>query len=66
MGPDHHDIRQGVKLALVAVVSAVATATLVIGAGHALMGEDRAAVVATDEGRIIPASALRQASGAPD
>ncbi|MES2834968.1 MAG: hypothetical protein V4707_09715 [Pseudomonadota bacterium] len=59
MGPDHHDIRQGVKLALVAVVSAVATATLVIGAGHALMGEDRAAVAASAEGRIILASSVR-------
>ncbi len=58
MGSDHHDIRQGVRLALVAVVSAVATATLVISAGHALMGEDRAAVAATD-GRIIQASATR-------
>jgi len=59
VGPDHHDIRQGVKLALVAVVSAVATATLVIGAGHALMGEDRAAVAASAEGRIILASSVR-------
>lgn len=59
MGPDHHDIRQGVKLALVAVVSAVATATLVIGAGHALMGEDRAALAAPADGRIIPASSVR-------
>ncbi len=47
------------KLALVAVVSAVATATLVIGAGHALMGEDRAAVAASAEGRIILASSVR-------
>ncbi|MFN4092840.1 MAG: hypothetical protein ACK4FG_08100 [Brevundimonas sp.] len=58
MGPEHHDIRQGVRLALVAVVSAVATATLVISAGHALMGDDRAAVAATD-GRIIRASTVR-------
>lgn len=59
MGPDHHDIKQGVKLALVAVVSAVATATLVIGTGHALMGEDRAALAAPVDGRIIQASAVR-------
>ena len=59
MGPDHHDIRQGARLALVAVISAAATATLVIGAGHALMGEDRAAVAAPAEGRIIQASADR-------
>ena len=41
MGPDHHDIRHGLKLALVAVISAVTVATVVIGAGHALMGADR-------------------------
>ena len=58
MGPDHHDIRQGIRLALVAALSAVATATVVIGAGHALMGKDRAAVAATD-GRIIQVSAVR-------
>lgn len=46
-------------MALVAVVSAVATATLVIGAGHALMGDDRAAVAAPAGGRVIPAGVAR-------
>lgn len=59
MGSDHHDIRQGVKLALVAAVSAVTTATVVIAAGHALMGQDRAAVAAPAGGRVIPAGVGR-------
>ncbi|HEY1225233.1 MAG TPA: hypothetical protein VGE54_08415 [Brevundimonas sp.] len=46
-------------MALVAFVSAVVTATLVIGAGHALMGEDRAAVAAPADGRVIQASVAR-------
>lgn len=46
-------------MALVAVVSAVITATLVIGAGHALMGEDRAALAASADGRVIQTSVAR-------
>ena len=47
------------KLALVAAVSAVTTATVVIATGHALMGQDRAAVAAPAGGRVIPAVAGR-------
>ena len=55
MGPDNHDIRQGLKLAVIAAVSAVATATLVISTGHAVLGDDRAPA----RGQIIQVSATR-------
>jgi hypothetical protein len=53
VGPDHHDIRHGLKLALVAISSAVVVAGAVIGAGHAFMGPDRA----PDDARIIQVGA---------
>ncbi len=37
MRPDHQEFTAGVKLAAIAVVSAVLTATLVIGAGRSLL-----------------------------
>ena len=37
MRPDHQEFADGVKLAAIAVVSAVLTATVVIGAGRTLM-----------------------------
>ena len=37
MRPDHQEFADSVKLATIAVLSAVLTATVVIGAGRALM-----------------------------
>lgn len=37
MRPDHQEFTDGVKLATIAVLSAVLTATVVIGAGRVLM-----------------------------
>lgn len=36
MGPEHEELLHGVKLAAVAVISAVLTASIVISAGNAL------------------------------
>lgn len=36
MGPEHETLTEGVKLAAIALVSAVLTASLVIGLGHGL------------------------------
>ncbi len=37
--PDHQEFADGLRLAAIAVLSAVVTATLVIGAGRALLPE---------------------------
>ncbi|WP_168196873.1 hypothetical protein [Brevundimonas sp. M20] len=37
MRPDHQEFADGMKLAAIAVVSAIMTATVVIGAGRALL-----------------------------
>jgi hypothetical protein len=41
--PDHQELVEGLKLTAVAVMSAVLTATLVIGAGRAMSPDVRAA-----------------------
>lgn len=43
MRPDHQEFADGVKLAAIAAVSAVLTATVVIGAGRTLLPEARTA-----------------------
>ena len=43
MRPDHQEFADGVKLAAIAAVSAVLTATVVIGAGRAFLPEPEAA-----------------------
>ncbi|RYG13063.1 MAG: hypothetical protein EON96_13055 [Caulobacteraceae bacterium] len=46
--PDHQEFLQSVRLAAIATVSAVLTATLVIGAGRALLpSQDTAAPAST-------------------
>lgn len=45
MRPDHQEFADGVKLAAIAVVSAVLTATLVIGAGRSVLPLAEPAVV---------------------
>lgn len=47
MRPDHRELSGGVKLAAIALISAILTATLVIGAGRGLLPGDEA-VVAED------------------
>lgn len=42
MRPNHQEFADGVKLAAIAAVSAVLTATVVIGAGHTLAPQDEA------------------------
>ena len=42
MRPDHQEFADGVKLATIAVISAVLTATVVIGAGRSLLPEAEA------------------------
>lgn len=37
MGPDHQEFIQAVKLAAIALIAAVLTATMVIGLGKALL-----------------------------
>lgn len=41
MRPDPHELSDGVKLAAIAVVSAILTATLVIGVGRSLLPRDQ-------------------------
>ncbi|WP_343791261.1 hypothetical protein [Brevundimonas kwangchunensis] len=48
MGPEHQEIVQNVKLAAIAAVSAVLTATLVIGAGRTLLPKPAEASVPAD------------------
>ena len=45
MRPDHQEFADGVKLATIAAVAAVLTATVVIGAGRALLPQAEAAAV---------------------
>ena len=57
MGPEQREFAHGVKLAVIAAVSAVATTAAVIGAGRALLpGPDAAAAPATI---LIPAADRR-------
>jgi len=44
MGPQHQDIRQGLALAAIAVVSAIVSASLVVGAGRVLLPHARTQV----------------------
>ncbi|MDP3803699.1 hypothetical protein [Brevundimonas sp.] len=46
MRPDHQEFADGVKLAAIAAISAVLTATVVIGAGRTLPPRGGAAVAA--------------------
>ncbi|GEM_PF-1021729 len=50
--PDHQEFADGVKLAAIAAVSAVLTATLVIGAGRTLLPQ--AETVAAERLELIP------------
>lgn len=42
MGPQHQEIRRGLALAAIAVVSAIVSASLVVGAGRVLLPQARA------------------------
>jgi hypothetical protein len=44
--PDHEEFADGVKLAAIAAISAVLTATVVIGAGQTLLPEAEVAAAA--------------------
>ena len=46
MRPDHQEFVDGLKLATIACVTAVLTATVVIGAGRAMFDDPRAAMAA--------------------
>ncbi|MGZ9100749.1 MAG: hypothetical protein ACXW3O_13700 [Brevundimonas sp.] len=46
MRPDHQEFADGVKLATIAAVSAVLTATVVIGAGRSLLPQPEAEAAA--------------------
>ena len=50
MRPNHQEFADGVKLAAIAAVSAVLTATVVIGAGRTLMPQATEAVAADTPG----------------
>jgi len=50
--PDHQEFADGVKLAAIAAVSAVLTATIVIGAGRTLLPQ--AEVAAAERPALIP------------
>ena len=55
MRPDHQEFADGVKLAAIAAVSAVLTATVVIGAGRVLLPQGEPAS-ATDRPELIRAA----------
>lgn len=52
MRPNHQEFADGVKLAAIAAVSAVLTATVVIGAGRTLAPRDEA--VSTEQPVLTP------------
>ena len=52
MRPDHQEFADGVKLAAIAAVSAVLTATIVIGAGRTFLPQAEAA--AAERQRLVP------------
>lgn len=54
--PDHQEFADGMKLVAIAVVSAVLTATLVIGAGQGLLSRGEPAAV---EAPVLTRVALR-------
>lgn len=56
MRPDHQEFSDGLKLATVAVLSAVLTATVVIGAGRAFLPRPEAAAT-TAQPQVILTSA---------
>ena len=49
MRPDHQEFADGVKLAAIAAVSALLTATVVIGAGRTLLPQDGVAAAERPE-----------------
>ncbi|GAA0650825.1 hypothetical protein [Brevundimonas lenta] len=49
MRPDHQEFTDGLRLAAIAAVSAIVTATLVIGAGRSLLPDRNTARAATPE-----------------
>ena len=57
MRPNHQEFTDGVKLAAIAAVSAVLTATVVIGVGRTLMPQDSA--IAADHSPTLTRVALR-------
>lgn len=59
MGPEHQDIRQGLVLAAIAVVSAIVSASLVIGAGRILLPQSPAEA-ANDAHLILAADTNRR------
>jgi len=52
--PDHQEFADGVKLAAIAAVSAVLTATVVIGAGRVLLPQGEGRVVAAERPGLTP------------
>lgn len=52
--PDHQEFAEGVRLAAIAAVSAVLTATVVIGAGRTILPQPEA--VAADRLALTPAA----------
>jgi len=54
--PDHQEFTEGLKLTAVAVVSALLTATVVIGAGRAALHPLQAQPVQAATAALIPAS----------
>ena len=54
MRPDHQEFADGVKLAAIAAISAVLTATVVIGAGRVLLPRGEAPVLAADRPGLTP------------
>jgi hypothetical protein len=55
--PDHHEFADGAKLAAIAAVSAVLTATVVIGAGRML--SPRSEAVAAEPSALLTRASLR-------
>ena len=54
MRPDHQEFADGVKLAAIAAVSAVLTATVVIGAGRALLPQAEMPGAGTERPGLTP------------
>jgi len=52
--PDHQEFADGVKLAAIAAVSAVLTATVVIGAGRVLLPQGEAQTLAAERPGLTP------------
>ncbi|MBP8062321.1 MAG: hypothetical protein KAY29_00475 [Brevundimonas sp.] len=54
MRPDHQEFADGVKLAAIAAISAVLTATVVIGAGRVLLPQGEAPVLTAERSGLTP------------